>query len=599
MNQKTVSAETPIARRAVATLVDLWQQRLVLSPQAPAYQEFDKHDKRWKKYSWQEADAWVGRYKKVFSNCRAQQGERIAVMLGNGLHWISCDQAILSHGCVSVPIFSGDNLGNCDYILRNSDACILVTGRQQLTKLRPIIQQLPQLKLVCVDKLEEHESDEQIKDVDGWIASAQPQSPPPAAVKLSSEHLATIVYTSGTTGPPKGVMLSHDNIISNVFATWQSFPIAEGMLYISFLPLSHTFERTASYYLAILTGAEIAFARSSTTLMEDIRYHRPNVLMSVPLIYEKIHHGLHARLSKKSAVAQLLFRLALHIGWQKQQRPWLSRLYSPLWYFLDRLIAKPLRAALGGRIRWAVSGGAALAADVTRTFIAFGVPICQGYGLTECSPVVSVNPPWQNVPDSIGFPIAGTEVKIGEQDELLVRSRSVMQAYWKMEQATAAAIDADGWLHTGDCARIDKQGRIFITGRLKEIIVMGNGEKVPPVNLEQAILSDPLFTQAMVWGEGRAFLIALLVVDPELAGTSQPQLKQLPLSDPAWQKEIRKRIKAQTMPFPAYARIRRFLAFDQPWSIENGMLTPTMKIRRQLIYKENEDRINAIYQKYA
>ena len=596
MKRQPANSNQAIHRHEISTLVDLWQKRLALSPQAPAYQAFDRQNHCWKAWSWREMDDWVNECKQVFAACGVHAGEPIAVMLGNGPQWVACDQAILASGCVSVPIFSEDSNGNCDYILRDSEARVLVTGQRQLSKLQAVIKQLPQLKLVCVDKLDGQQQSEQIKDWDGWLAAPQT---PSKKINLNAGDLATIVYTSGTTGPPKGVMLTHDNVVSNVFATIQSFPIKAGMRFVSFLPLSHTFERTAGYYLAMLAGAEVAYARSSTSLLEDIRHHRPNIMMSVPLIYEKVHHGLHARLSKKPAPVRLLFRLALHVGWQKQQRPWLAMLYSPLWCFLDPLVAKPLRDSLGGRLRWAVSGGAALAAEVTRTFIALGVPIYQGYGLSECSPVVSVNRPWKNVPESIGFPIAGTEVKIGEKNELLVRSRSVMKAYWKLEQATSETVDADGWLRTGDCARIDEEGRIFITGRLKEIIVMGNGEKVPPVNLEQAILTDPLFTQAMVYGEGRSFLIALLVVDPSVLEKTKPELSQTPLDDPVWKKEISRRLKTLSQPFPAYARIRRFLSFHEPWSVENGMLTPTMKIKRQVIYKKNEEQINAVYQKYA
>ena len=585
----------PLSRDNVSTLVDLWRQRLELSAQAPAYQAFNQHERRWETLSWKETGELVERHKKALAACHAKAGDRIAVMLGNSPQWVACDQAILASGCVSVPIFSEDNVGNCEHILRDSGAHVAVAGRRQLDKLRPLVERLPQLKLICVERLHENERGEKINDLDGWLAGGQKAA---QTVEVAAEDLATIVYTSGTTGPPKGAMLSHRNIVSNVFSVLQSFPIEEGMLYISFLPLSHTFERTAGYYLAVLTGAQTAFARSSATLMEDIRRHRPNVIMSVPLVYEKIHQGMHARLREKSAAVRLLFHLALRIGWQRRRHPWLAVPYAPLWCVLDKLIARPLRDSLGGRIRWAVSGGAALAADITRTFIAFGIPVCQGYGLTECSPVVSVNPPWHNVPQSIGFPIAGTEIRIGKNNELLVRSPSVMLGYWKQEQATARTIDADGWLHTGDCGRIDKAGRAFITGRIKEIIVMGNGEKVSPVDLEQAILTDPLFAQAMVWGEGRAFLIALLVIEESAAASVKPQLRQLPLSDPAWQKEIKQRLRKRTQSFPAYARIRRFLALEEPWTVENAMLTPTMKIKRRLIHKRHEDQINAIYRQY-
>ena len=342
--------------RKVSTLVDLWQKRLELSAPAPAYRAFNQREHRWETFSWGEMGEWVERYKKAFAACHAQAGDRVAVMLGNSPHWVACDQAILASGCVSVPLFSEDNAGNCDYILRDSGARVAVVGQRQLKKMRPLAERLPRLTLICVERLNDNERSEKINDLEGWLSGEREAA---QTVEVSAEDLATIVYTSGTTGPPKGAMLSHRNIVSNVFSILQSFPIEEGMLYISFLPLSHTFERTASYYLAVLTGAQIAFARSSVSLMEDMRHHRPNVIMSVPLVYEKIYQGMHARLSEKSAAVKLLFHLALRIGWQRRQHPWLAVPYAPLWCVLDKLIAKPLRDSLGGRIRWAVSGGAA------------------------------------------------------------------------------------------------------------------------------------------------------------------------------------------------------------------------------------------------
>ncbi|MEK7772310.1 MAG: AMP-binding protein, partial [Pseudomonadota bacterium] len=329
--------------------------------------------------------------------------------------------------------------------------------------------------------------------------------------------LATIIYTSGTSGRPKGVMLSHHNILTNAYSCLQVVPVSSDDLLLSFLPLSHTFERTAGYYVPMMSGATIAYTRSIQQLQEDLLTIQPTLMISVPRIYERVYAGIRAKLAEGSGFARWLFNLAVDVGYSRfeyHQARGNWRFTHCLWPLLKKLVASKVMNKLGGRLRFVMSGGAALPAEVSRLFIGLGLPILQGYGMTESSPVVCANRLEDNVPASVGLPIPGVEVKLGENNALLIRGPSVMLGYWNNPAATKAIISPDGWLNSGDIAAIDEQGHVTITGRLKEIVVLSTGEKVPPADMEAAILRDPLFEQVMLIGEARSYLSILVVLNP-------------------------------------------------------------------------------------
>jgi long-chain acyl-CoA synthetase len=433
-----------------------------------------------------------------------------------------------------------------------------------------------------------------------WLPVAAQLQPPYAA---TAGQLATIIYTSGTTGKPKGVMLSHANILSNAYDTLATFQVYPEDLLISFLPLSHTFERTLGYYLTVMTGSVVAFARSVPLLGEDLQTIKPTVMISVPRIYERVYSAIHAKLEGGSPLKRRLFKLAVEVGWARflcQQSRGSWKLSFLLWPLLNHLVAKKVLVKLGGRMRAAISGGAALSPEVSRLFVGLGLPVVQGYGLTETSPVISASPLHNNFPDSAGQPIRGVQARIGAQNALLVKGPNVMMGYWKNAQASKEMIDTDGWLNTGDTARISETGHIYITGRLKEIIVLSNGEKIPPTDMEIAIIRDRLFDQVMVFGEGRPYLVALAVVNPDnwkLLATqlgldaSQPES----LLDKRVQDQALKRIALQIHEFPGYAQIHRVRLLTEPWAIENGLLTPTLKLKRLQVVAKYSAEINELY----
>jgi long-chain acyl-CoA synthetase len=328
------------------------------------------------------------------------------------------------------------------------------------------------------------------------------------------------------------------------------------------------------------------------------------VLVSVPRIYERVYAKVMAGLEEKGDKAKRLFKLAEDVGWKRFLYRQGRGSWSPsllLWPLLERLVARKITDRLGGRLKLAVSGGAALVPRIARTFIGLGVPILQGYGLTESSPIITCNRPHDNVPDSVGQPVDGVEVKIGNHEELLARGPNIMLGYWNHEEASGRVIDDEGWLHSGDKARIDEQGRIYITGRIKEIIVLSNGEKVSPVDMEMAITMDPLIEQVMVVGEQKPYLSAICILDPdywlEFAPTigvdpNQPRV----LERPEVEKAVLERISEQVKMFPGYARIFRVHLSFEPWCVENGLMTPTLKLKRTKVMAKLAQPIAKLYE---
>ena len=413
--------------------------------------------------------------------------------------------------------------------------------------------------------------------------------------------LATIVYTSGTTGRPKGVMLSHRNMLANVQSALSDFEVYPDDLFLSFLPLSHMFERTCGYYLNIGSGAAVAFARSVPQLSEDLKTIKPTVIMSVPRIYERFLAAINDQLKKAKPIKRKLFDLAVDVGWarfehQQGRGPWTPSLM--LWPILKPLVADKILERLGGRLRLAISGGAALSPLISKVFVGLGLPICQGYGLSEASPLLTVNRLDKNDPKSVGPAVTGVEFRIGENSVLLARGPNIMMGYWKNPEAAQAVLSEDGWLNTGDQARIEK-GFVYITGRIKEIIVLGNGEKVPPVDMELAIQLDALFEQVLVYGEGQPFLTALVVLnDEEWSRVAQESGVPANITSETREKSeklVAQRIHKLIKNFPGYAQVRRVTIVPEKWTIDNGFMTPTLKLKRNVIMDKYRPAIDAMY----
>jgi long-chain acyl-CoA synthetase len=594
---------------ALGTLCGLFRARVAATPDQVAYRQFDESRDTWVSFTWAQVAEQVARWQAALVKEGLVPGDRVAVMLKNSVEWVIFDQAALSLGLVTVPLYLDDRPDSAAYILNDSGArLLLVEGKRQHKKLAEIVGSTHTLRHIVSLVAPENELlnwSTRFVVAEDWLAAAA-DTPVPER-HLSSDLLASIVYTSGTTGRPKGVMLTHENMLWNAIYASQFENFGEHPVFLSFLPLSHMYERTAGYYLPMLLGAEVVYARSIAQLGRDLLEVRPTVLVSVPRIFERVYGRIQDGLEKKGVFARMLFDLAVRVGWRRFEHEQGRAGWHPellLWPLLSKRVASRIAEKLGGRLEIAISGGASLSPEIARTFIGLGVPIFQGYGLTETGPVVSSNRKASNLPSSIGKPLPGIEVKIDDNAELLTRSRCVMRGYWQNEEATRAMIDSEGWLHTGDKARVDAEGNYTIIGRIKDIIVLNNGEKVPPADMESAILLDPLFEQVMIVGEGKPYLAALTVLNEEHWQAFAASLDVDPrhpavLRDPKVVKALTRRVAHLLKHFPGYAQIRRLHPELKPWTVDEGLLTPTLKVKRDQVLDRYRAAVEAMYADFA
>ena len=594
---KTVDIISP---QAAVSLPGLFYERVQRTPDNVAYRYFNKSASSWLDLSWQQTAQQIARWKTALLNEGLAKGDRVALMLPNCPHWVIFEQAAMAAGLVVVPLYTNDRADNTAYIVQDADVKILLfeTGEQWQALKNAITKFEGVKRFISLDKVQDP-SEPRLSYSEDWLPAFGEQLTKP---NVDSDTLATIVYTSGTTGRPKGVMLSHMNILSNAHASCLCDTFYTTDQFLSFLPLSHMFERTAGYCMAMVAGSTINYARSIEQLAEDLQTIHPTVLVTVPRIFERVYNKIHTQLAAKSPIAQKLFAAAVDVGWHRfllrqQKAAWHPKLL--LWPLLNLLVARKIMAKLGGNMRLAVSGGAPLTLNIAKTFIGLGLEISQGYGMTELSPVVSTNRLDDNDPASVGPTLSGISIKLGTHDELLVKGPNVMLGYWGNEDATKDIIDNDGWLHTGDIAHIENE-HIYITGRIKEIIVLANGEKVPPTDIEMAIATDTLFEQTMVVGEGKPFLSAIAVLNFEQwhvlaqeVGVSTDISESLNCE--RVHEKVIERISAKIHDFPGYAKIVRVYNTLEPWTIEEGLITPKMSLKRDRLLKKYAQQLDEIY----
>ena len=611
---------TPADIASVQTLPQLLAYRAARTPQAEAYRAFDSSRQAWASLTWAQTAERVNTWAQALAAMQLPPAARVAILLPNGLHAMCADQATLATGGVPVPLHAIDNPGSIAYILADCEASMLIVSQaEQWEKIRAVGTPFPALRAVVITDDDAFKStpasidSPAVGSLAQWLTGAGQTGAPTTGMGPQADDLAAIVYTSGTTGKPKGVMLTHRNVVSDVKAVLERIAPTVDDVFLSFLPLSHTFERTGGYYLPIAAGSCVAYARSVAQLAEDLKTIRPTVLVSVPRIYERIHAKLLEKLSPTPWKMQL-YEAAQNKGWARfcaaqglpaptpdassQAAGWMAALPWPV---LQALVAKPLLAQFGGRVRVAVSGGAPLSPTIAKCFLGLGLPLIQGYGMTETAPVVSVNALDDNDPACVGKALPGVEVRIGDNHELQVRGPIVMKGYWKRPEDTARILSTDGWLGTGDQADI-VNGRIYIKGRIKEIIVTSTGEKVPPGDLELALLADPLLEQAFVVGENRPFIACVAVLN---AGEWQRLAADLglnpqaadSLNHPSVHRAVLARIEKNTASFARYAVPRTVHLTLDPWTIENTFMTPTLKLKRNNLMAHFAEAIEGMYQK--
>lgn len=530
-------------------------------------------DADWVDFKVSEMFDRVTQWQAYYKSIGLLEGDRVAICLKNSIQWVAVDISALGMGLVSVPLYVDDNASNIAYCINNSGARLVVVENDRIAR-NLIKEGVNEAQILSLKSELSADNGEAFGSVDSAMANLPAKGGKFEVLDLQEDTLATICYTSGTSGRPKGVMLSHKNVMANVDSCFQLNIAKPEDRFLSFLPMSHMFERTGGYYLPLRVGAKVVYARGINQLPDDLATQAPTVLFAVPRIFEKFYGRIQSSV-KDSKLKQRAFNKLVDVGWRMEQGKGgiLDHFQLPL---LRAKVAQPILERLGGKLRLAVVGGAALDSTIAKAFISMGLPILHGYGMTEACPVISVNRPEGNVPESVGPALPNVKVKLGDQDELLAKGPNIMLGYWQNEEATKATIDKDGWLHTGDVAEI-KDGRIFIRGRIKDIMVLSNGEKFSPQDAETAIIGDDVFEQIVLVGEGKPYISMIAVT----ANSNE--------------KELIKRANARLTHLPRYIRIRRIITTKDPWTVDNGLLTPTLKVKRIKVLEAFKERIEDLY----
>ncbi len=538
------------------------------------------------------------------------RGDRVGILAESRYEWAVADLAILGLGAVSVPLYPTLTAAQCRYIFADSEAkVVVVSNAMQLDKVHSIAAGLPALQaLVSMEPgapngPHDHEWQAVLRRGGERRASA-PGAFRESAAQVKPGDVATIIYTSGTTGDPKGAVLSHDNIASNVAASLQVIDVNPGDTQLSFLPLCHIFERMAGLYCMLGGGATIAYAESIDTVARDAVAVRPTMLTGVPRFYEKVHDRVMENAVAQPPLRKAIFfwcmntgRAAAHARFKCRSVPWHWRFVEAIG---DRLVFSKIRARVGGRLRFCVSGGAPLPPRLMEFYFAVGLRILEGYGLTETSPVICINVPGREKPGAVGPPLPGVEVRIGEHDEILTRGPHVMLGYYKNPAATQAAI-RDGWFHTGDVGFLDADGLLHITDRLKDLLVTASGKNIAPQPLEGRLKARKWIAEAVLLGDQRPYVVALLVpnfavleAEARARGWTFTQRGELLARDEVralYQAEL-DRLNADLAPFE---QVKRFALLDRDLSQDAGELTPTLKVKRRVIVQKFAEVIEALY----
>jgi long-chain acyl-CoA synthetase len=541
-----------------------------------------------------------------------QPGDKIALFSPNRYEWWIADLAILSIGAVNVPIYATNSAKESEYIIDNSDSKMCFVGtKDHMERILEVKGGLPNLReIIIFDDL-----DSPLEGVIG-LKTAMEEG---RAYKnkgefderlkpINMDDVATIIYTSGTTGNPKGVMLTHKNFVSNVTQLYNVAPsFFEGEhVFLSFLPLSHSLERTVGYYAPIYLGKKVAFAEDVTKLVENLKEIRPTFMVSVPRIYEKAHAGILAKVAGGSAVKQALFGWAM--GLAKQNLPYICNDKPRTGWFgfqynlADKIIFSKLKDALGmDRLVGAISGGGPLSVSDAEFFLGMGIRILEGFGLTETTPVTHGNKPSKIKPGKVGPPVQDTEVKIGEGGEVLIKGPQVMKGYYKNDAATKEAFTDDGFFRTGDIGEIDEDGYLKITGRIKDLIVTSGGKNISPSNIENSLLASGFIEQVAVIGDNRKFLSALIVPafesleawakEKNISFGSRKELVANAEVIKLYEKEIEETMKD----YARVEQIRKFQLMEKEWSQDTDELTPTMKLKRMVVNKKYAAEIEEMY----
>lgn len=582
---------------AEATLLDLFEDRVRDDGSRVAMRYRDETG-AWRSITWADYGRAVHEIASGLAAIGVKPGDRVGILAWNRPEWHEADLGILRASAISVPVYPTSAGQQVAYVLRHSDSRVCFVGdREQLDRVRDQLAELPALECIVVFDDVGALDDPLVRTIEELRAlGAESPIVPPA---VSPEHVATLVYTSGTTGPPKGAVITHKNAMATLRSVTRVVPLTEQERFLSFLPLSHITERSVSHFGLVASGGETWFARSMSTIPEDLPACRPTIFFAVPRVWEKIKEGVDAAVADLSGVPGLLARR--YLGYAERGVPDLGAVDRLAWRALDAVVGKRLRAQIGlDAARICVSGAAPIHPDLLRWFAGIGLPIAEGYGQTEVALATTLNPPDAIRVGTVGPPLPGVTVRIAEDGEILVRGDNVCRGYWNDEHGTRALFGPGGWLHSGDLGSFDDHGYLIITGRKKDLIITAHGKNIAPQTLETDLASTPLIAQAVVVGEGRRYLTALLALDAEaVTRWAAEHGKEGRFEDLTRDPDLRAAIEAAVADVNArHARvenIRKWRVLPAELTVAGGDLTPTLKVKRAVVAEKYEDLIAEMY----
>jgi long-chain acyl-CoA synthetase len=598
---------TPMPIRG-ATIVDLFRDAARSRPDAVALRHHD--GTRWQTITWRAYEQSVAETAAGLRAWGLEPGDRVGLLSTNRPQWHVADLAMLSAGLVSTPIYATSSSGQIAHVLANSGArmCFVEDG-QQLAKVLLRRGELPLLERVIVLSQLDGADDafvhnlEELQREGAERLEAEPGAFDAMVNAVAPEQLATLVYTSGTTGPPKGAMISHANIMATLRSLTSLIEMRPTDRFLSFLPLSHITERSVSHFGQIVSGGETWFARSLGTVPDDLRACRPTLFFAVPRVWEKFQESILDGAAHAPAPLAAVLRTYLDLASRRGDgtQPWGSTREQATYQALHRTIGALLRHKLGlDHTRLLASGAAPVHPDLLRWFHGIGLPIAEGYGMTEVTLCTTLNPMGAIRIGTVGRPIPGVELQIADDGEVLVRAPNVCVGYWDNPPATAELIDPDGWLHTGDRGSIDGDGYLRITGRKKDLIINSYGKNISPSEIETALRHEPLISQAVVIGDGRPYLTALLTLDPDAAAAWATQegrslTVEALVEDEALRAAVDQAVERVNGVHAHVEGIRRWRLLPHDLTVAAGELTPTLKVRREVVTSQHAELIEEMY----
>jgi long-chain acyl-CoA synthetase len=589
----------------------MFWDRVERSGDRPAQQFKQAAD--WKTLTWREVGDVVREVALGLIALGREKGDVIALLSASRAEWVQADFAIFSAGCVTVPVYPTYPPDLIAYVVNDSGAkTIIVEDPAQLAKVLQARDRMPVLEQIIV--IAGYDAPQPPKMVMTWEslrrlgrehAAAHKSTLAERVASTRPTDLATIVYTSGTTGPPKGVMQTHGNHVAAVTASKQATPVQEGWVHLLFLPLAHSFARLESF-LGVTHGLTTAFAENLDKVGENLKETRPHFICSVPRVFEKVYGKILAGVEAGSPAKKKIFGWAVSVGRdvsRHQQRgqpvPATLELKRKV---AHKLVFSKLHAALGGRLQWAVSGGAPLARDIAEFFHAAGILLLEGYGLTETCPALTFNRPDRFKFGSVGQTLPGVQLRIAEDGEILARGPNIATlGYYKQPEATREVFDPDGWFHTGDIGAVDQDGFLVITDRKKDLIVTAGGMNIAPQNIENLLKADPFISQVMVYGDRRPYPVALITINPEELSKFARQQGILTseaaviVKHPKVAERVGRTVEEKNTQLQSYAKIKRFTVLPTDFTLDGGELTPTLKVKRKVVSQKYKDAIEELY----